>query len=68
MARCGFNLEGNVESEKPSQSSLQAAFESLSEPELPWLSKEEVRAAVRNQRAVVELVSTVRRLRRAGAF
>eukprot|EP00969_Alexandrium_andersonii_P077842 3433602-Alexandrium_andersonii.AAC.1 len=37
MARCRFNPEGNVEA----KSSLQAAFELLSEPALPWLSRED---------------------------
>eukprot|EP00969_Alexandrium_andersonii_P050990 2240060-Alexandrium_andersonii.AAC.1 len=37
MARCGFNPEGNVDAENSSQ----AAFELLSEPALPWLSREE---------------------------
>eukprot|EP00969_Alexandrium_andersonii_P262588 11608799-Alexandrium_andersonii.AAC.1 len=64
MARCGFNPEGNVES----RSSLQAAFEWLSEPALSWLSREEVRFAVRNQKAAVELMPAVRKTRRAGAF
>eukprot|EP00969_Alexandrium_andersonii_P088126 3887337-Alexandrium_andersonii.AAC.1 len=68
MARCGFDPEGNVESQKPSRSSLQAAFGLLTEPGLLWLSKAEVRAAVRNQRAAVELVSAVRKTRRAGTF
>eukprot|EP00969_Alexandrium_andersonii_P304599 13464553-Alexandrium_andersonii.AAC.1 len=36
-ARCGFNPEGNVDA----KSSLQAAFEALSEPALPRLSREE---------------------------
>eukprot|EP00969_Alexandrium_andersonii_P109402 4826497-Alexandrium_andersonii.AAC.1 len=67
MARCGFNPDGNVE-QKPSRSSLDAAFEVLSEPELPWLSKAEVRAAIRNQRAAAELASTVRKTRRVGTF
>eukprot|EP00969_Alexandrium_andersonii_P166827 7372170-Alexandrium_andersonii.AAC.1 len=52
MARCGFNPEGNVDAE----SSLQATFESLSEPALPWPSREEVRFAVRNQKAAIELM------------
>eukprot|EP00969_Alexandrium_andersonii_P313430 13847630-Alexandrium_andersonii.AAC.1 len=64
MARRGFNPEGNVES----RNSLQAAFESLSEPTLPWLSREEVRFAVRNQTAAVELMPAVRKTRRAGSF
>eukprot|EP00969_Alexandrium_andersonii_P357243 15448345-Alexandrium_andersonii.AAC.1 len=41
---CGFNPEGNVE-RKASKSSLETAFELSAEPELPWLSKSEVRAA-----------------------
>eukprot|EP00969_Alexandrium_andersonii_P049909 2190510-Alexandrium_andersonii.AAC.1 len=41
MARRGFNPEGNVDA----KSSLQAALELLSEPALPWLSREEVRFA-----------------------
>eukprot|EP00969_Alexandrium_andersonii_P317479 14025974-Alexandrium_andersonii.AAC.1 len=40
----------------------------LSEPELPWLLKAEVRAATRNQQAAAELASTVRKARRAGTF
>eukprot|EP00969_Alexandrium_andersonii_P330505 14607384-Alexandrium_andersonii.AAC.1 len=59
LAQCGFNPEGNVE-RKASKGRLESAFELSSEPELPWLSKSGVRAAVRNQRGADELVATVR--------
>eukprot|EP00969_Alexandrium_andersonii_P301041 13309431-Alexandrium_andersonii.AAC.1 len=64
MARRGFNPEGNVDA----KSSLQAAFESLSEPASPWLSREEVRFAVRDRKAAVESMPAVRKTRRAGVF
>eukprot|EP00969_Alexandrium_andersonii_P241616 10668986-Alexandrium_andersonii.AAC.1 len=64
MARRGFNPEGNVDV----KSSSQAAFGSLSEPALPWLSREEVRFVVRDQKAAVELTPAVRKTRRAGFF
>eukprot|EP00969_Alexandrium_andersonii_P184861 8167364-Alexandrium_andersonii.AAC.1 len=63
MACCGFNPEGNVD-KRASESSLESACELSSEPELPWLSKSEVRAAVRNQRGAEELMATVRQVRR----
>eukprot|EP00969_Alexandrium_andersonii_P141883 6272905-Alexandrium_andersonii.AAC.1 len=63
MARCGVNPEGNVDA----KSSSQATFEALSESALPWLSREEVRFAVRNQKAV-ELMPSVCKTRRAGFF
>eukprot|EP00969_Alexandrium_andersonii_P323849 14309183-Alexandrium_andersonii.AAC.1 len=65
LARCGVNPEGNVD-RRPSKGSLEAAFELSSEPELPWLSKSENRAAVRNQQGADELVATVRQSRRPG--
>eukprot|EP00969_Alexandrium_andersonii_P207644 9173515-Alexandrium_andersonii.AAC.1 len=43
-------------------------FELSSEPEPPWLSKSEVRAAIRSQQAADELVATVRQSRRASTF
>eukprot|EP00969_Alexandrium_andersonii_P227069 10028158-Alexandrium_andersonii.AAC.1 len=54
LARCGFNPEGNVDV----QGSKQAAFEALSEPALPWLSREEVRLATRNPTAAIALMSS----------
>eukprot|EP00969_Alexandrium_andersonii_P294323 13009068-Alexandrium_andersonii.AAC.1 len=44
LAQCGFNPAGKVD-RRPSKGSLEAAFGLSSEPELPWLSKSEVRAA-----------------------
>eukprot|EP00969_Alexandrium_andersonii_P167352 7397984-Alexandrium_andersonii.AAC.1 len=64
MARCGFNPEGNVDV----KGSLQAAFEALYDPVLPWLSREEVCLAVRIPKAAIELMLSVRRIKREGFF
>eukprot|EP00969_Alexandrium_andersonii_P195399 8632126-Alexandrium_andersonii.AAC.1 len=52
LARCGFNPEGNVDV----PGSLQAAFEALTEPKLPWLSREEVRLATRHATGALALM------------
>eukprot|EP00969_Alexandrium_andersonii_P001575 68945-Alexandrium_andersonii.AAC.1 len=64
LACCGFNPEGNM-TQSESGGSLEAAFALTAPPELPWLSKSAVRAAVRNRQGAEELAATARAVRRS---